>query len=261
VFIYKGHIELHLSAMNDLLSAIPFCIMTMETYVCIMHLHQAQSSEGIMKGSTHLAIGAAIGVAASMYYPFNLNNATIYLSVAALSALSADLDGPSVLSGKLGKLSKLIRELSLWTGMLFLAGVAYLYFNEDRIHPVYPTIAVILCLLGFITKEGTIRNVLVSLVGCGLLYAGWITKQEWLMGFGLFVIWVPWLAHRGLTHTIWALLVWGAIGWGLEQQLRVEGIMAVSIAGYASHLLADTLTPAGVKWLYPIFKKSIKMPF
>jgi inner membrane protein len=221
--------------------------------------HQVQSAEGIMKGSTHLAIGAAIGVAASLYYPFNLNNTSLYLSVSVMSALSADLDGPSVLSGKLGKLSKLLRELALWTGALLLAGVAYLYFNEDRIDPVYATIAVILSLLGFITKEGSIRNALVSLVGCGLLYAGWITKQNWLMGFGLFVIWVPWLAHRGMTHTVWALLLWGAIGWGLEQQLQIEGIMVVSIAGYASHLLADTLTPAGVKWLYPLYKKSIKL--
>jgi inner membrane protein len=246
--------------MNDLLLANPFCIMTMETYVCMnQYHHQAQSAEGIMKGSTHLAIGATIGVAASLYYPFNLNNTSLYLSVSVMSALSADLDGSSVLSSKLGKLSKLLRELVLWTGAILLAGVAYLYFNEDRIDPVYATIAVILSLLGFITKEGAIRNALVSLVGCGLLYAGWITKQSWLMGFGLFVIWVPWLAHRGMTHTVWALLLWGTIGWGLEEQLQIDGIMAVSMAGYASHLLADTLTPAGVKWLYPLYKKSIKL--
>lgn len=214
-----------------------------------------------MKGSTHLAIGAAIGVAASLYYPFNLNHTSIYLSVAAMSALSADLDGTSLLSSKLGKLSKLLRELALWSGVLLLVGTAYLYFNEHRVYPAYATIAVILCLLGFVTKEGTLRNALVSLVGCGLLYAGWITNQNWLMGFGLFVIWVPWLAHRGLTHTVWALLLWGAIGWGLEQQLRMDGITLVSVAGYASHLLADTLTPAGVRWLYPIYKKAIKLPY
>lgn len=62
-----------------------------------------------------------------------------------------------------------------------------------------------------------------------------------------------------MTHTIWALIGWGAIGWGLESQSGVEGVTAVAIAGYASHLLTDTMTPSGVKWLYPLYKKPIKL--
>ncbi|MBW7461523.1 metal-dependent hydrolase, partial [Paenibacillus sepulcri] len=34
----------------------------------------------------------------------------------------------------------------------------------------------------------------------------------------------------------------------------------VATAGYLSHLLADTLTPSGVKWFYPLYKKSVKLP-
>lgn len=212
-----------------------------------------------MKGSTHFTIGAAIGAAASLYYPFSVNNAALYLSVASFSALAADLDGASLLSSKLGKVSRGLREVVLWSGVLICGLMAYLFFTQNRINPTMTIAALTLILLGFVSKEGTIRNALVSLIGSGLLYAGWSVHLNWLIGLGIFVVWVPWLKHRGLTHTVWALLLWGALGWGLEKQLEVEGIMAVSVAGYASHLLADTLTPQGVKWLFPIYKKSIKL--
>jgi len=212
-----------------------------------------------MKGSTHLAIGGAIGVAASLYYPFGFHNALLYLSVAGFSALSADLDGPSLLNSKLGKLSKMLHEYVLWGGAALIIVLAYLYMAQSKFYPVFSGSAIMLFLLGFVAKEGTIRNALVSAVGGALLYAGWTYHQNWLMGFGLFVAWAPWLKHRGMTHTVWAIILWGEIGWGLEKQLAVEGITAVAVAGYTSHLLADTLTPNGVKWLYPLYKKSIKI--
>ncbi|CAH1197575.1 hypothetical protein PAECIP111893_00827 [Paenibacillus plantiphilus] len=213
-----------------------------------------------MKGTTHLAIGAAIGVAASIYYPFTVNNAALYLTVASFSALSADLDGTSLLSSKLGKLSKLLRELFLWGGMLLLAAVAYFYYIGEPLSREYALISGAIFLLGMITKQGVIRNALVSAIGCALMIVGLSYAMNWLIGLGLFIAWAPWLSHRGMTHTVWAVLIWGAIGWGLEQQLHVAGITAVSVAGYLSHLLADTLTPSGVRWLYPLYKKSIKMP-
>jgi inner membrane protein len=83
--------------------------------------------------------------------------------------------------------------------------------------------------------------------------------MNWLIGFGLFVAWAPWLKHRGMTHTIWAVPIWGIIAWGLEKQLQVEGLAITAMLGYLSHLIADTLTPSGVKWLYPLVKKSFKI--
>jgi inner membrane protein len=213
-----------------------------------------------MKGSTHLAIGGAIGVAACLYFPFNLENASLYLVTAAVSALSADLDGASLLTGKLSRLSKQLRELAIWSGILILAYLGYLYVDSGHSYPVISAIAGLLSLLGFLTKEGIIRNALVSLIGAALFYIGWMNGQQWLIGLGIFVGWIPWLDHRGMSHTIWALAFWGWIGLSLEEQIRIEGIELVAVAGYASHLIADTLTPQGVKWLYPLIKKSIKLP-
>ncbi|MFC5648150.1 metal-dependent hydrolase [Paenibacillus solisilvae] len=212
-----------------------------------------------MKGSTHLAIGAAIGVASAAYYPFTFQNAALYITVASFSALSADLDGTSMLSSKINKVSKLLRELLLWGGILLAAAVVYLYFARDYFNVNLSAVAVMGFLIGFITKEGVMRNALVSAVGAAIIGAGWYWQLNWLMGFGLFIAWAPWLNHRGMTHTVWAIVIWGTIGYGLENQIHVDGVMIVSVIGYASHLVADTLTPAGVKWFYPISKKSIKI--
>lgn len=213
-----------------------------------------------MKGSTHLTIGVAIGAAAAAYYPFTFKNAAIYVAVSAFSALSADLDGTSMLSSKLSKASKMLRNVVLWGSILLAAVLGYMYLIYDWMVPELAVGSIICFLLGFIAKEGVIRNCMVSAIGGGLIYAGIRYEMNWLIGFGLFVGWVPWLKHRGMTHTLWAVLIWGAIGRGLENQLQLEGIAAVATAGYLSHLLADTLTPSGVKWLYPLYKKSIKLP-
>ncbi|MBW5446426.1 metal-dependent hydrolase [Cohnella sp. CFH 77786] len=212
-----------------------------------------------MKGSTHLAIGAAIGTAAALFFPFQPEHAALYLSVSTFSALAADLDGTSLLNGKLGQVSRWLRGSGLWIGLLLVFANSYLYVTEDRFYPSFAAISVTILLLGLVTSQGTIRNALVSLIGIGLLYAGWQTHQTWLLELGAFVAWVPWLKHRGMTHTVWALVLWGQIGWELQYQLKIDGIMATAIAGYASHLLADSLTPQGVKCFYPLIKKSIKL--
>lgn len=212
-----------------------------------------------MKGTTHLAIGVGIGIFASAYYPFTATDAALYITVASFSALSADLDGPSMLSSKIGKASKLLRQLLLWAGILLALSVAGMYFVKHIFVPELTAVSAVVLLLGFITKQGFIRNALVSAIGAFLVYAGWSLHKNWLIGLGVFIAWAPWLSHRGLTHTLWAVLAWGWIGTELEQDLALTGIANVAIAGYASHLLADTLTTNGVKWLYPFYKKSIKL--
>ncbi len=113
-----------------------------------------------------MAIGAAIGVAAAAYYPFTFQNAALYVTIASFSALSADLDGTSMLSSKIGKASKLLREVLLWGGILLAAIMTYLYFARDYVDITLSSVAVMGFLIGFISKEGVIRNALVSSCWC-----------------------------------------------------------------------------------------------
>lgn len=128
-----------------------------------------------MKGSTHLAIGCAIGAVACAYYPFSPSNAALLFSVAGLSALSADLDGPSILSRKITKLSKSLRNAMLIAGLLLMAGLAYMLVVPGRFDPIYAACAISAFLLGLVAKEGIIRNAIVSLIGASYLLAAGCT--------------------------------------------------------------------------------------
>lgn len=212
-----------------------------------------------MKGSTHLSIGLAIGAVAVTHYPFSMKNAAWYLGVAACSALSADLDGPSILNRRIRKTARWIHRSFVGLSVCSGGGLLYQYVRNGYLNQEEVFITVIIVLLGLVAKESLLRNIMVSMVGGGMLFAGIKFSWDWLIGLGIFITWVPWLTHRGLSHTIWAVMLWGAIGWELEQHLQIAGIALVSLCGYASHLIADTVTPRGVKWFYPLYKRPIRL--
>ena len=213
-----------------------------------------------MKGSAHLAIGTAIGIASAAYLPIPFKDSLILIAVAAFSSLSADLDGTSILTARLSQFTKRIRNIGLWAGIGMLLGLVYLYLSSRSFYPEYTLVCFMLLLLSFLTRNGRMRNLSVSAVGAAVLIAGWQSEMYSFVLLGSFIIIAPWLKHRGMTHTFWAVLFWGIMSSQLQQDLQIEGLMAVSTTSYLSHLIADTLTPQGVKWLYPIFKKSIKLP-
>ncbi|MFD0961531.1 metal-dependent hydrolase [Paenibacillus chungangensis] len=215
-----------------------------------------------MRGKTHLAIGAAIGGVASVYYTSGnmaWGESVYYIAVAAFSALSADLDGPSMLTSRITKLSRHIRTWVLWISIIYLAIIGYLYLTAQPVSMTMTGLAFAGLLIGLVMKQGVLRNTMVSLVGGYLIYQGLIADRTWLMGLGAFIVWAPWLKHRGMTHTVWVLPIWGWLGWGMEQDLGMEGLGMTALLGYMSHLAADTLTPSGVKWLYPLYKKPFRL--
>ncbi|RJE88816.1 metal-dependent hydrolase [Paenibacillus sp. 1011MAR3C5] len=212
-----------------------------------------------MRGKTHLAIGAVVGAGAAAFYSSDLSESHMYIGIAAFSALCPDLDGPSILSSKITKASKKIRELALWGGILYLGIILFLWLTGKPISPLAAGGSLAAVLIGLTMKQGAIRNALVSAVGLYLVSLGTTMEELWLIGLGVFVIIAPWLKHRGMTHTIWLLPIWWWLGLGLEQYLNLDGIAVTAMLGYLSHLAADTLTPSGVKWLYPLTKKSFKL--
>ena len=73
---------------------------------------------------------------------------------------------------------------------------------------------------------------------------------------------VPFLEHRGITHTLLFLsavtATLGGSGFLVGQRVGVDPVLAaglgavVAVVGIGSHLLADALTPAGVPLLWPL---------
>lgn len=66
--------------------------------------------------------------------------------------------------------------------------------------------------------------------------------------------WVPWLSgpieywvgHRTATHSLLAAAAVWLLTWPLS-----DGYRLAVVAGFASHPIADMMTPAGVAWLWP----------
>lgn len=66
--------------------------------------------------------------------------------------------------------------------------------------------------------------------------------------------WLPWISgpieywvgHRTATHSLLASVVMALLVWPLP-----EGFRIALVAGFASHPIADMMTPAGVAWFWP----------
>lgn len=75
-------------------------------------------------------------------------------------------------------------------------------------------------------------------------------------------LYVPWLSHRGPTHSLLFLVLFalalaglaivGTDHLGLDASPAVHLSAGVGALAVASHLLADALTPAGVPLLWPL---------
>lgn len=89
-----------------------------------------------------------------------------------------------------------------------------------------------------------VRRFIIGASGVGL-----ISLTHFSNGFllaGLFLLLASALPHRTFTHSLLAL---GMITWA-TYILEPEWAPVV-FAGYLSHLVADSLTPHGVPWLWP----------
>ncbi len=69
------------------------------------------------------------------------------------------------------------------------------------------------------------------------------------------------LKHRGAVHSLWAMfLVIVVIGLAVEPPLSLWLTLSVAL-GYGSHLLLDSLTPAGINYLCLHCSKKVSGPF
>lgn len=212
-----------------------------------------------MKGTTHFFIGAAIGVGASVHYPFAIESVAAYMVAATFSALSADLDGQNILNSKLTKVARALVSTSLFLGIAGLVLCSILMFRGIDFSYIWWALSGGLLAIGLFTQVGFVRDLLVCLIGIGLIYSGVVFHIYWLASLGVYIAIVPWLAHRGLSHTLWAALAWASIGRMAETYFDIEGLAFVATAGYLSHLIADSMTPSGVKWFYPFSKWTIRL--
>ncbi len=73
--------------------------------------------------------------------------------------------------------------------------------------------------------------------------------------FGITKVFPYFFRHRGFFHSIWPAIVLVCIMWNFSSVLS-KGILV----GYASHLVSDGLTLAGVNFLYPATSFTLRGP-
>lgn len=76
---------------------------------------------------------------------------------------------------------------------------------------------------------------------------------------------LPWIEHRGPTHTIWFATVVGVVA-GLGTALAVPGTSvafafgaAVGTAGVLAHLAGDVVTPMGISPFAPVWRAHVSL--
>lgn len=229
-----------------------------------------------MMGRSHLAFGIMSGLLVARGVQAPLPEGVGITALAAASALVPDLDVDGLL------MRRLTERPLIWIRRLFgYAGVILIllsYFPNTRNEQFGTALVGLLCLgVGFVLKDQAARRWMLSLMGVllavGSLYwrlgehvftlsgltQGIQGSGRWLIWLGLFIAVVPHFPHRTYSHTLWALAVWGAIWYEAEASLRIHGLFMAGIIGYASHLLADTLTVSGVRYLHP-FPPAVRLP-
>ncbi|MBT2558869.1 metal-dependent hydrolase [Hymenobacter sp. ISL-91] len=212
-----------------------------------------------MRGSSHLAIGLITGVAVAGLVP-GIPFSPAGIALAGFSALAPDLDHPaSRLSKRLGFAQNYVR----WAFIAVAAVVAA--YAQWQLVPgpnrrLAFTVALAFGLVGAAMQGETTRKLALLFTGLCTVVAGLYTGFVWLSMLGCFIALAPFTSHRTYTHTLWAAAAWTYIGHLANQSLGWHGIALFAGGGYVSHLLADSLTKAGVKWFMPLADVSLGIP-
>ncbi|WP_428912368.1 metal-dependent hydrolase [Niallia sp. Krafla_26] len=222
-----------------------------------------------MKGRTHLTIGLGIGAVGAFTQPLEMM--PIILAASGVASLAPDLDGNNLLNKRVTKTAKLIKKRGAFAGgaLIALALVTifldahYLSFLDDRLLEQQNKLLLLglgAVILGFsLRSQETLKNILMVIIGLFLVCYAATNELWWLVMFAVYIGGVGWFAHRGPTHTIWALIYWWYMSHLLEVSTAVDGIALISTIAYLSHLVGDMLTKKGVKFLSPLTNKVFRI--
>ncbi|MGB3618885.1 MAG: metal-dependent hydrolase [Catalinimonas sp.] len=211
-----------------------------------------------MRGITHLALGLTTGVAVAAWLPvvpFTLSG----VAVAGVSALAPDLDHPESRISKRISLHTTYLKVLIGAAAVGLAVWSYLHTAGEK-QTLLLEVAGAGLLVGLFIREATARRFTLLFTALMLGAAGIYFGAHWLGLLGLFVGVSPFTAHRSWTHTLWAVLFWYYLAREAERDLELPGLAWQASAGYVSHLLGDTLTRRGVRWLFPLWEKALVLP-
>ncbi|MBY7143134.1 metal-dependent hydrolase [Virgibacillus sp. NKC19-3] len=208
-----------------------------------------------MNGTGHTAIGIATGFIVANTFHTTPSTTLLFIGLGGVSGLIPDLDVDGKLRGKITLSHKVIQTVALLIGISMVLYSFYGGVSTNR----YLGISIG---LGMIILSWSIKQKhMLTITGIGVLAGGSSLQETWMMLFGIYILIASFVSHRSYTHSIIGVIFFGIIVSELELSLGVNGIFYTCLAGYISHLIADSkLLPfnkRGIKLFLPISSKEI----
>jgi inner membrane protein len=206
-----------------------------------------------MTGRTHLIVGT--GVTLSVLQLAGQGITFPGIAIAVVSSLLPDIDEPNSLLLQKTVPKSLITKAKIGLAVSGLGLMIYAYMQAFFLPYSYVIgcLMIALCL----ANQRLFRQIVMASLGAVLLYIG-AEAGPWFAAVGALLMVCAVLPHRGLTHSLYGVLIWGGLLYAASAQLGVPLWMSGAMA-YTIHLLCDILTKHGIHPLPP-FKWKLNIP-
>lgn len=198
-----------------------------------------------MRGSHHIIAGLAmLGIGRAIVTVGENVDWSQVISSSKASAMFGDNGDPygvvytvcHWLSDGMTTFGELIASWSTWIHRLFISDDAYWYISVAIGMPLF--------IIGTLLADADLPH---SLMGRFMPWGTMWRRQ------GTSQSAVSPIAHRGWTHTLWALLGVGALA------ATVAPVLVWLLAGMVTHVLLDAASMAGWVWYYPLMPSTWKV--
>ncbi|PZE21754.1 metal-dependent hydrolase [Paenibacillus xerothermodurans] len=199
-----------------------------------------------MMGRTHLIVssGMTLSILSLTGQGITLPSA----AVAIISSLLPDIDEPNSLLLQKTMPKGLLSKLKL---LLVAFGVGFLAYSYYRsFYTPYSYGLGVMMIAVCIVHQRLFRQLLMASIGGLLLYIGFALSPWWLTIGALLMVCAV-LPHRGLTHSMYGVLIWGGLLYVASGRLG-HSFWASGVISYSLHLLCDVLTKQGIQPLPPL---------
>ncbi|MEC5425720.1 metal-dependent hydrolase [Virgibacillus sp. C22-A2] len=208
-----------------------------------------------MNGTAHVAIGAAAGFIIANTYSTSPTTTFLLVGAGGISGLIPDLDIDGKLRGKITLSHKMIRSAAQLIAVLMIIYSLYEGTTIEKWRGVGIGAGIII--VSSLIKQ----KHMLTITGVGVIAGGLSLQETWLTLLGIYILVASVVSHRSYTHSIVGVVFFGVIASKLEASLGIDGMYYSCLAGYISHLIADSkLLPfnkRGIKLFLPVSAKEI----
>lgn len=205
-----------------------------------------------MNGTAHATIGAATGFVVANTFQANPSTTLFLVGLGGISGLIPDLDIDGKLRGKITLSHKMIRTAAQLIGMLMIFYSFYEGMNTGNYIGIGIGIGIAMIAISSSIKQ----KHMLTITGIGVLAGGYSLDETWLMLLGIYILIASFIPHRSYTHSVVGVIFFGIIASKLEASLGMEGVYYTCLAGYISHLVADSkflpFNKQGIKPFLPV---------